>query len=61
VLKAFREAHDGRIVVLTVHGVPDIAHPNVNTSPALFERYLKFLKTEGYTVVALRDLAEYVR
>jgi peptidoglycan/xylan/chitin deacetylase (PgdA/CDA1 family) len=60
VLDAFRQAHDGKIVVLTVHGVPDIAHPNVNTSPELFERYLRFLKDENYTVMAMRALASYM-
>jgi rhamnogalacturonan acetylesterase len=61
VLSAFRQARDGRIVVLTVHGVPDVAHPHVNTPPELFERYLTFLKDEGYTVLALRDIAKYLR
>jgi peptidoglycan-N-acetylglucosamine deacetylase len=61
VLAALREAKDGKVVVLTIHGVPDTAHPNVTTAPELFERYLKFLKDEGYKVVALRDLARRAR
>ena len=60
VLAAIREAKDGRVVVLTIHGVPDTAHPNVTTSPELFEKYLRFLRDEKYTVVALRDLAKYL-
>jgi peptidoglycan/xylan/chitin deacetylase (PgdA/CDA1 family) len=60
VLATLREARDGRIVVLTVHGVPDTAHPGVTTAPELFEKYLRFLKGEKYTVVALRDLAKYL-
>ena len=32
----------------------------VNTPPELFKRYLEFLKTNGYTVLALRDLAKYL-
>ena len=32
--RAFGEARDGRIVVLTIHGVPDTAHPWVNTPVA---------------------------
>ena len=61
VLSALRQAKDGKIVVLTIHGVPDGAHPQVTTSPELFERYLKFLADEKYTVLAMRDLAKYVR
>jgi peptidoglycan-N-acetylglucosamine deacetylase len=60
VLAAMREARDGRVVVLTIHGVPDTAHPNVTTSPELFEKYLRFLRDEKYTVIALRDLAKYL-
>ena len=60
VLDALRQARDGRIVVLTIHGVPDTAHPQVKTPPELFERYLRFLRDEHYTVIAMRDLAKYV-
>jgi PelA/Pel-15E family pectate lyase len=60
VMSALRLARDGKIVVLTIHGVPDGAHPQVTTSPELFERYLKFLADEKYTVLAMRDLAKYV-
>ncbi len=61
VFSALRQARDGKIVVLTIHGVPDVAHPQVTTSPELFERYLQFLAEEKYTVVAMRDLARYVK
>jgi len=60
ILRAFGEARDGRIVVLTIHGVPDTAHPWVNTPVPLFEEYLRFLHDHGYKVVALRDLARYL-
>lgn len=50
----------GKIAVLTIHGVPDLLHPWVNTPPEVFERYMKYLKDNGYTVLAMRDLAEYV-
>lgn len=59
VLAALRQAKDGKIVVLTIHGVPDTAHPHVTTSPELFERYLQFLADEKYHVIAMRDLAKY--
>jgi peptidoglycan/xylan/chitin deacetylase (PgdA/CDA1 family) len=60
ILRAFGEARNGRIVVLTIHGVPDRAHPWVNTPVPLFEEYLRFLHDNGYKVVALRDLARYL-
>ena len=61
VMAALRQAKDGKIVVLTIHGVPDTAHPQVTTAPELFERYLKFLAEENYNVVAMRDLARYAK
>lgn len=60
VLDAIQQAKDGKIVVLTIHGVPDDAHPWVNTPPELFEEYLQYLHDNQYTVIALRDLDKYV-
>lgn len=60
VINAIQQAKDGRIVVLTVHGVPDTAHDWVSTPPELFEAYLKYLKDNKYRVIALRDLSKYV-
>ena len=48
---------DGKIAVMTFHGVPDIKHPWVNTDPAKFESYLQHLKDTGCKVIALRELA----
>src|SRR5690606_13597511 len=39
IMKAFDQAKDGKIVLLTIHGVPDIEHPWVNTPPELFREY----------------------
>jgi peptidoglycan/xylan/chitin deacetylase (PgdA/CDA1 family) len=60
ILAALRQARDGRIVVLTIHGVPDTAHPWVTIAVALFEEYLRALRDGGYRVVALRDVAPYL-
>jgi peptidoglycan/xylan/chitin deacetylase (PgdA/CDA1 family) len=60
ILAALAQAHDGRIVVLTIHGVPDLAHDWVTTPPALFEEYLAYLHAHHYRVVALRDVARYL-
>ncbi|CAN5769349.1 hypothetical protein BH11VER1_BH11VER1_10320 [soil metagenome] len=57
---AVAQARDGKIAVMTFHGVPDIKHPWVNTDPAKFESYMDHLKQEGCTVIAMRDLAKYL-
>lgn len=59
-VRAVEQARHGRVAVLQFHGVPDTAHNWVSSSEQNFEAYLKFLKLEGYRVIALRDLAEYV-
>lgn len=58
--QALPEARDGKIVVLTVHGVPDTAHPWVTTPPELFEEHMHFLKEQKYHVIAMRDLTQFV-
>jgi peptidoglycan-N-acetylglucosamine deacetylase len=54
------QARDGKIVIMTIHGVPDMEHPWVNTSPQLFEEYLQFLYDNHFKVIALRDLHKYI-
>ena len=54
--EAVAKAGEGRIAIMTFHGVPDIRHPWVNTDPAKFESYLQHLKDEGCRVIAMRDL-----
>ncbi len=58
--RAADQALDGRIAVLQFHGVPDRDHPWVHTDPRRFEEFMSYLKTNAFTVVALRDLARYV-
>lgn len=60
VLTAIQQAKNGQIVIFTIHGVPDYAHPQVTTPPELFEEYLKYLHDNHYKVIALRDLAKYI-
>ncbi len=60
IMDALQKAENGKIVVLTIHGVPDAEHPWVTISPKLFEEYLKFLAENNYTVIALRDLKKYI-
>ena len=57
---AIAQARDGKVAVITFHGVPDIRHPWVNTDPAKFEAYVVALKEAGCQVIAMRDLARYL-
>jgi hypothetical protein len=50
----------GSIAVLQFHGVPDRAHPWVNTSSDNFKQFMKYLHDHDYTVIALRDLSRYL-
>ena len=59
-LWAVDQARDGQVAVLTFHGVPDLDHPWVHTEPNLFERCVAHLRDNDFTVVALRDLANYI-
>ena len=59
-LWALDQARDGQVAVLTFHGVPDLDHPWVHTNPDQFERYVAHLRDNDFTVVALRDLANYI-
>lgn len=58
--RAADQARGGRIAVMQFHGVPDREHPWVNTRPDRFEEYMRYLHTNQFTVIALRDLARYV-
>jgi peptidoglycan/xylan/chitin deacetylase (PgdA/CDA1 family) len=59
-ISAIKQAKEGAIVVLAIHGVPDKAHPWVNTSPEVFESYLKYLKDNHYKVISMRGLEKYI-
>ena len=54
--EAVNKAKDGKVSVMTFHGVPDVKHPWVNTDPDKFKSYMDYLKQSGCKVVALRDL-----
>ena len=59
-LWAIDQARDGRIAVLTFHGVPDLDHAWVHTEPDEFETYMSLLKERQCTVISVRDLKQYV-
>ena len=59
-IEAVEKARHGRIAVLQFHGVPDIAHPWVNTPIEDFEIYMRYLHDYGYQGISLRDVEKYV-
>jgi peptidoglycan/xylan/chitin deacetylase (PgdA/CDA1 family) len=60
IMDALAQAKDGKIVVLTIHGVPDYEHDWVTTPPELFKEYLQYLHDNNYKVIALKDLRNYI-
>ena len=58
--RVVNQANPGKIVVLQFHGVPDPSHPWVDTPPALFREEMNYLKSHGFQVIALRDVARYL-
>jgi peptidoglycan/xylan/chitin deacetylase (PgdA/CDA1 family) len=58
--RAVQMARGGKISVIQFHGVPDRDHPWVHTPPEKFEQYMAYLASNGYRVIALRELARYV-
>ena len=57
---AVSQAKDGKIAVLCFHGIPAVEHPWVHTDLADFVLYMQYLRDQGCTVIAMRDLAKYV-
>lgn len=51
---------NARIAVLQFHGVPDREHPWVHTRPERFEEFMRYLRTNHFRVIALRELSRYV-
>ncbi len=61
IIDAFAFAKNGHIVVLTVHGVPDLAHEALSTTPSVFENCMKYLYDNHYIVVSMRGLTGYTK
>ena len=59
--QAVAKAKDGKIAVMTFHGIPDHPHPWVSTSEEKFRKYMQHLADEGCTVIAMRELGCYLR
>src|SRR5580765_3759232 len=61
IIDAFAYAKNGHVVIITVHGVPDLAHDALSTSPAVFENCMKYLYDNHYIVLSMRALAGYAK
>ncbi len=59
IVRALAQAKEGRVTVLTYHGVPDV-HRHCSISVERFRKDMKHLADAGATVIAVRDLARYV-
>ena len=58
-VRAVQQAREGRIPILTFHGVPD-PHPHCSTAPSQFTECMQYLHDQRCTVMSFRDLASYV-
>jgi alpha-L-rhamnosidase len=56
---AVRQARDGKLAVLTFHGVPD-RYPHCSISREDFDEHMQYLAAQKCRVIALRDVARYV-
>ena len=59
-INALKLARPGDILVLTAHGVPDLAHPDYSTTPEDLITCLDYIKEHNFKVIAMRDLKRYV-
>jgi peptidoglycan/xylan/chitin deacetylase (PgdA/CDA1 family) len=57
--QAWDESAKGNLVIITIHGVPDLAHPFVSTPLNVFAGYLKYLHDNHYKVISMKELAKY--
>jgi len=60
IMDALAKAKDGKIIVLTIHGVPDYEHDWVTTPPEMLKEYFEYLKNNHYKVISMRDLLKYI-
>lgn len=54
--KALKTVQSGQVLVFTVHGVPDLEHPDYTTTITHFEQLLQYMKANNFRVVPLKDL-----
>jgi peptidoglycan/xylan/chitin deacetylase (PgdA/CDA1 family) len=60
-LKALQVTQPGQIIIFTIHGVPDIAHPDYTTTEEAFTKYLQYMKENNFKVIAVKELEQYIK
>ena len=58
--RAIGQAQLGKVAVLQFHGIPDGEHDWVSLGKDKFELFMRELARNDFTVIALRDLEEYL-
>jgi peptidoglycan/xylan/chitin deacetylase (PgdA/CDA1 family) len=56
---ALKNLKQGQVLAFTIHGVPDVAHPDYTTSEEVFTAFLQYMKEKQFRVIAMRDLDKY--
>jgi hypothetical protein len=56
-IESVMRSRDGKVVVLTYHGIPEMD----NAENSLFKSHLDYLRDNGYTVIAMKDLPDHAR
>ncbi|HSC55503.1 MAG TPA: sialate O-acetylesterase [Phnomibacter sp.] len=52
---ALKSVQPGQVLLFTIHGVPDIAHPDYTTIGADLTAFLQYMKEQHFRVIALKD------
>lgn len=60
IFEALQNAKNGKIVVLTFHGVPDYAHEWVSTPQNIFTELMRYLYKYHFKVINMRSLSKYI-
>ncbi len=58
---ALKNLQPGQILVFTIHGVPEIAHPDYTTREEVFTSYLQYMKDQNFKVIAVKELQQYIQ
>ena len=52
-------AEPGKAIILQFHGVPDVAHPWVDTDPDNFILFMNYLEEKNFKVIPFKDIDKY--
>ncbi len=55
-MEAIENLNEGETLVLTIHGVPDVLHPDYSTSVEFLRELLNLLKKKKFRVIPMKEL-----